>query len=118
MHHDGVLLRGLSIQNTLHMSVCSKSFLDVAPPSVLSSQFHRFEPLDVLPVEEHEPDGADLLASDLESVSGEDGSLDYNSVGIVVEETSSGQQGQFTVTLFLPNIIDQTCLLTDLLTTY
>ena len=38
---------------------------------------------------------------DLERVAGEDGSLDNNPVGVIVEESSSSKQGEFTVTLFL-----------------
>ena len=61
-------------------------------------QFHRFEPLDVLSIEKHEPDGGNSLV-DLEGVTREDGSLDDYSVGIIVEETPRGQQGEFPVIL-------------------
>ena len=86
------------------MAVGSQGLLDMSPPSVFSFNFYRSEPVNVFAIEEHEPHGADSLV-DLERVAGEDGSLDNNPVGVIVEESPSGQQGEFTVTLFLQIII-------------
>ena len=75
----------------------------MSPSAVFSFDFHRFEPIDVFTIEEHEPHCTDSLV-DLERMAREDGSLDNNPVRIVVEESPSGKQGEFTVILFL-NII-------------
>ena len=72
----------------------------MSPPAVFSFDFHRFEPIDVFTIEEHEPHCTDSLV-DLERMAREDGSLDNNPVRIVVEESPSGKQGEFTVILFL-----------------
>ena len=55
IHQDRVLLGNLSIKDTLHMSMSAETFLDVASPTILGPQLHWLEPLNVLPVEEHEP---------------------------------------------------------------
>ena len=75
----------------------------MSPPAVFSFDFHRFEPIDVFTIEEHEPHCTDSLV-DLERMARQDGSLDNNPVRIVVEESPSSKQGEFTVTLFLQNI--------------
>ena len=75
----------------------------MSPPAVFSFDFHRFEPVYVFTIEEHEPHCTDSLV-DLERMAREDGSLDNNPVRIVVEESPSSKQGEFTVILFL-NII-------------
>ena len=85
------------------MSVSPQSLLDMPPPSVFGFDFHRFEPVNVFSIEEHEPHCADSLV-DLERVAREDGSLDNNPVGVIVEQSPSSKQGQFTVTLLLQNI--------------
>merc|ERR1719219_2262689 len=95
-----VLLGDLPVKNTLHMSVSSQSLLDMSPPAVFSFNFYRFEPVNVFTIEEHEPHCADSLV-DLERVTREDGSLDNNPVWVIVEQSPSSKQGQFTVTLFL-----------------
>ena len=61
VHQDSVLLRNLTIKDTLHVTMCSQGFLDMTSPTILSSQLHGFEPVDVLSVEEHEPHRADSL---------------------------------------------------------
>ena len=78
----------------------------MSPPSVFSFNFYRFEPVNVFSIEEHEPHCADSLV-DLERVAREDSSLDNNPVGVIVEQSPSSKQGEFTVTLFLQIIISR-----------
>ena len=113
IHHHCILLGDLSVEDTFHMSVSSQGLLDVTPPSVFSFDFYRFEPVNVFSVEEHEPHCTDSLV-DLEWVAREDGSLDDNPVGVIVEESPSSQQRQFAVTLFLQvNMMRSSPALTD-----
>ena len=92
------------------MSVCPQSLLDMSPPAVFSFDFHRFEPIDVFTIEEHEPHCTDSLV-DLERMAREDGSLDNNPVWIIVEESPSSKQGEFTVVLFLGIVMTLSSLL-------
>ena len=64
----------------------------MTPPALLGPQLHRLEPLDVLPVEEHEPAGDDPLV-DLEGVAGQDGPLHHHPVGVGGEQGAGGEQG-------------------------
>ena len=59
----------LSIEDALHVPVCAQAILDVSSSSCLRPQLHRLEPVNVLPVEEHEPHCADALV-DVEGVPG------------------------------------------------
>ena len=62
--------------------------LDVPLPPVLGSQLDRLEPVDILAVEEHEPDdGASFVR--LEGMAGEDGALDHQSISVDREEGAS-----------------------------
>ena len=63
IHEHSVLLGDLTIKDAFHVAVSAQGFLDVSPPSTLGPQLHRLEPVDVLPVEKHEPHGGDPLVN-------------------------------------------------------
>ena len=65
----------------LHVSMRAQGFFDVTPATPLWPQLDRLEPLDVWPVEEHEPDHG-RLAVDLERVPGQHIPLDHQPVRI------------------------------------
>ena len=50
------LLRNWFIEERFEMSVSTERFPDVTSSTVLGPELNRFEPVDVAPVEEHEPD--------------------------------------------------------------
>lgn len=75
----------------LHVPVGAQRLLDVSSPSSLRPQLDRLEPLDVSPVEEHEPDDG-RLAVDLEGVARQDGALDDQPVGVGRQEAAAAHQ--------------------------